>query len=83
MKKTHILRDLTKQLCDAIPENVLTLKKDMEKNFHSVLQRAFGKLDLVTRKEFDVQAKVLERSRKKMEDLEKKLSEFEKKLKRK
>ena len=83
MKKSHILRDLTEQLCAAIPKNVVTLKKDMEKNFHAILQRAFGKLDLVTRQEFDVQTKVLARSRKKVEALEEKLKEIEKKLKRK
>jgi len=36
-----------------------------------------GKLDLVTREQFDVQRKVLERTRNKVEALEKQLAELE------
>ena len=78
MDKLNFLNDLSKKLCDALPQNMQTLKKDIEKNFHTVLQNTFGKLDLVTREEFDAQTKVLARSRQKIEALEKKISELEK-----
>jgi BMFP domain-containing protein YqiC len=51
---------------------------DLEKNLRVLLQSAFGRLDLVTREEFDVQREVLARTRAKLEALEAKLVEIEK-----
>lgn len=62
---------LSKKLVKALPSSVVHACKDVEKNFHTILQSAFAKLDLVTREEFDAQIAVLERTRKKVEDLEK------------
>ena len=76
--KKDVLSDIAKKLCDALPSNLHHFKKDIEKNFHGVLQGAFHKLDLVTREEFDAQTKVLARSRKKIEALEARLKELEK-----
>jgi BMFP domain-containing protein YqiC len=78
MDKPNFLNDVVKKLCDTLPPNLQTMKKDMEKTFHSVLQSTFSKLDLVTREEFDTQTKVLARSRKKIETLEEKIKELEK-----
>lgn len=80
MDKPSFLNDLVKKLCDTLPPNLQTMKKDMEKTFHSVLQSTFTKLDLVTREEFDTQTKVLARSRKKIEALEEKIKELEKSI---
>ncbi len=78
MDKIKFLNDLCKKLSDALPQNVHTLKDDVEKNFQTVLKNAFNKLDLVTREEFDAQTKVLARSRQKIETLETKIAELEK-----
>ncbi|EKD73968.1 MAG: hypothetical protein ACD_45C00123G0002 [uncultured bacterium] len=77
------LPKLTKKLCDALPPSLQMMKKDMEKNFHVVLQSAFGKLNLVSREEFDAQTKVLARSRKRIETLEEKIKELEKTIEKK
>ena len=69
-KCRHAVDDLAKKLADAIPDGVKQAKSDMEKTFHSILQSAFAKLDLVTREEFDVQAAVLVKTRRKLEALE-------------
>ena len=50
---------------------------DLEKNLRALLQSAFGRLDLVTREEFDVQREVLARTRAKLAELEAKLAELE------
>jgi len=50
---------------------------DLEKNLRALLASAFGRLDLVTREEFDVQREVLARTRAKLEELEAKLDELE------
>jgi BMFP domain-containing protein YqiC len=52
--------------------------KDIEKNLRVMLSGAFSRLDLVTREEFDVQAKVLARTREKLVALEARLAELEK-----
>lgn len=51
--------------------------KDLEKNVKALLQGGLGRLDLVTRAEFDTQAQVLLRTREKVERLEQRLAELE------
>lgn len=56
--------------------------KDMEKNAKALLSSAFGKLDLVTREEFDVQREILAHAREKLHELENRVSELEAELAR-
>jgi BMFP domain-containing protein YqiC len=48
--------------------------RDLQANFKAVLQAQLGKLDLVSRQEFDVQAALLARSQAKLADLEARLT---------
>lgn len=50
---------------------------DVQKNLKAMLSSTFSRLDLVTREEFDIQAKVLERTREKLTGLEARLAELE------
>jgi BMFP domain-containing protein YqiC len=52
----------------------------LEKNLRATLQATLSKLDLVTREEFDVQTKVLARTRAKIEALEKVVADLENQL---
>ena len=45
-------------------------REELQQNFKSVLQTGLGKLDLVTRDEFDVQRAVLLRTREKLDELQ-------------
>ncbi|HEX2667037.1 MAG TPA: accessory factor UbiK family protein [Gammaproteobacteria bacterium] len=72
-----ILDDLARKLADSVPPGLKDLKADLEHNFRAMLQTALGKLDLVTREEFDVQAGVLSRTREKLEELSQRLAELE------
>jgi BMFP domain-containing protein YqiC len=83
MKDKNFLNDLASRLSKALPDSFQKMQKDIEKNFHMILQSAFNKMDLVTRDEFDAQTKVLARSRKKLEELEAKVKTLEKLLHRK
>ncbi|MCD6046026.1 MAG: uncharacterized protein K0R48_1189 [Gammaproteobacteria bacterium] len=74
---------LSKKLSDVLPDSLHGVKKDLEKNFHSVLQSAFAKLDLVTRDEFDVQIKVLSKTRLKLENLIEQVAKLEEEKKHK
>jgi len=55
--------------------------RDLEKNFRAMMASGLARLDLVTREEFDVQAKVLARTREKLAALEARLAELERGLK--
>ena len=78
MLDTKFIDDLARQISDNIPAGAKSLQRDLEKNIHTLLQGALAKLDLVTREEFDVQTKVLARTREKLEQLEKTIAEMEK-----
>ena len=72
--------DIANRLANAVPPGLSSLKGDLEKNFHAILQGALGKLDLVTREEFEVQKAVLAKTRTKLEDLEIRVAAMEKEL---
>jgi ubiquinone biosynthesis accessory factor UbiK len=58
------------KLSSSLPPGVKNLQDDIEGNIKSILTSAFRKLDLVTREEFDVQTRVLAKTRIKLEKLE-------------
>lgn len=72
-----MLDKLARSLADAVPEGLRSVRDDLEKNFRSVLQASLGKLDLVTREEFEVQQAVLARTREKLTQIEQKLDLLE------
>jgi ubiquinone biosynthesis accessory factor UbiK len=74
--------DIVRRLLESVPAGVRSVQQDLESNFRAVLHATLGKLDLVTREEFDTQTKVLERTRAKADALEAKLAELEKLLAR-
>jgi BMFP domain-containing protein YqiC len=74
------LNGLARRLAEAIPKNVKTAGEDIERNFRAVLSTGLGKMNLVSREEFDIQAAVLRRTREKLEALEAKLEALEEEL---
>ena len=70
MEDKSTLDDLVKRLSALMPSGLSDMRADLEKNFKTVLQSAFRRMDLVTREEFDVQKAVLARTREKLEALE-------------
>lgn len=77
MLNPKTLDDLARRLADAMPSGVKELQLDVERNLRAQLQSGLARLDLVTREEFDIQAKVLARSRAKVDELEKRVAELE------
>ena len=55
-----------------------TPAKDVERNLRALLASALGRLDLVTREEFDIQSQVLARTREKLKALEARVEALEK-----
>lgn len=76
MSKAQFIEDLNARMSEILASSPA---RDMEKNLHLVLNSAFNRLNLVTREEFDVQAKVLARTREKLAAVEAKLVEMERK----
>ena len=71
------IESLVKKLADTVPQGLKSVREELEQNFRSVLQSGLGKLDLVTREEFEVQEAVLARTREKLDSLEAKLKDLE------
>ncbi|MCE7903744.1 MAG: hypothetical protein DYH20_14180 [Gammaproteobacteria bacterium PRO9] len=63
-----------------VPGSVRAMQADLERNFEALLGSTFDKMDLVTREEFDVQRRVLERTREKLGKVEAELAALEHKL---
>ena len=70
------LDELARRLSSLVPPGLRDSREELQQNFKSVLQAGLGKLDLVTREEFDVQRAVLARTRDKLEALERQLAEL-------
>lgn len=76
----NAMNDLARKLAASVPVNAGALRSDLERNFLGLLRGAFERMDLVTREEFDVQRKVLERTREKLAALEAEISVLESRL---
>ena len=80
---TQFLDDLAKKFSEALPPGLKAMKADLEKAFKAALSSVFSKMDLVTREELEVQAKILARARVKLKDLEAQLAAIQEKPKAK
>lgn len=80
MPDNKLFDDIARRLNDAMPASARALHDDLEKNLRAATQSVFARLDLVTREEFDVQRKVLARSREKIEQLQQQVAELEARL---
>jgi BMFP domain-containing protein YqiC len=80
MPATRILEDLSARISEFLAASPA---RDVEKNVKALLSSAFAKLDLATREELDVQAKVLARTREKLSALEARVAALEASLKQK
>ena len=70
MLGTQSLDELAQSLFKALPTQLQNLDETLKQQFKSILQTSFERLDLVTREEFDIQCKVLARTREKLEALQ-------------
>ncbi|OAM34716.1 phosphoheptose isomerase [Eikenella sp. NML96-A-049] len=77
MLAKQILDELAGKIGNAIAESPVKPVKDVEKNVKTLLGSTFGKLDLVTREEFDIQQQVLIKTREKLAALEARLAKLE------
>lgn len=79
MDHVHV-EEMARKFVSGLPAAMSSMRAELEANFRAVLQGAAGRFDLATRSEFDVQAKVLERSRQRIAQLEGRLAALEERL---
>lgn len=77
MMDSFRIDEIARRLFESVPPALRTVQRDLETNFRAVLRSSLGKLDLVTRDEFDTQTRVLERTRARLAELEARLETLE------
>lgn len=71
---------LVSKVAEGLPAGIGQVHEDLRNNLRAALSAALARMDLVSRDEFDVQAAVLARTRKKLTALEAKVAELERTL---
>jgi ubiquinone biosynthesis accessory factor UbiK len=71
------LNDLAKRIAEAVPQDLVSIKGDLENNVKAILQASLGRMNLVTREEFEIQRKVLLKTREQLEVLETRIQTLE------
>ncbi len=78
--QTRLLDEISARMSDFLAASPA---KDLEKNLRAMLAAAFSRLELATREEFEVQAKLLLRTREKLAEMESRVAELEARVKAK
>jgi BMFP domain-containing protein YqiC len=79
MLNKQILDDIAEQISRRLPQ-LNALGQDVSDNVKGLVQQSLGKLDLVTREEFDVHLRALQRAEDRIAELEATVSELESRL---
>lgn len=77
MLDIETIDQLADRVGQLIPSGLGQAREDIRANVRDVLTRGMRELDLVTREEFDVQSRVLERTRRRLETLEWRIAALE------
>ena len=80
MIDNQTINRLSDKINGLLPPGLQQLKSDFDKQLKTLLQQQLAQYEFVSREEFDIQARVLQRTRAKLESIEAKLKELEKSL---
>ncbi|MDN5850484.1 MAG: accessory factor UbiK family protein [Nitrococcus sp.] len=73
--------ELARRFTESLPPGMREFQQEMEKNVRAAMQSVFARMDLITRDEFDTQAKTLARTRARLQELEGQVAALEAALK--
>jgi BMFP domain-containing protein YqiC len=73
--QTQQINQLAEKIEALLPPGLKQVKQDFDEKLRSLLQQQLSKMDFVSREEFDIQTKVLARTRAKLDKLEKRFDE--------
>ncbi len=71
---------LSEKINELLPPGLQQVKSDFDARLKSLLQQQLANYEMVSREEFDIQARVLQRTREKLEIIEARLKELEQTL---
>jgi len=80
MLDNQAINRLSDRINQLLPPGVQQVKSDFDARLKTLLQQQLAQLEFVSREEFDIQARVLQRTRAKLEKLEDKLRQLEQTL---
>jgi len=80
MIDNQTINRLSDKINDLLPSGLQQLKSDFDSQLKALLQQQLAQYEFVSREEFDIQARILQRTRAKLESIEAKLKELEKSL---
>ena len=81
MLDNQTIKRLSEKINELLPPGLQQVKSDFDARLKSLLQEQLANYEMVSREEFDIQARVLERTRAKLEAIETRLKELEQTLK--
>ncbi len=77
MIDNQTINRLSDKITELLPEGLQQVKSDFDARVKSLLQQQLSRYEIVGREEFDIQTRVLQRTREKLDTLEKRLAELE------
>jgi BMFP domain-containing protein YqiC len=80
MLDNQAINRLSDKINQLLPPGIQQVKSDFDARLKTLLQQQLAQLEFVSREEFDIQARVLQRTRAKLETLEDKLRQLEQTL---
>ena len=80
MLDNQTINRLSDKINQLLPPGMQQVKSDFDARLKTLLQQQLAQLEFVSREEFDIQARVLQRTRAKLESLEEKLRDLEQTL---
>ena len=81
MISNQTINRLSEQIEALLPPGLQQVKSDFDARLKSLLQQQLSQYNLVSREEFDIQTKVLQRTRDKLEALEARIEQLETQIK--
>ena len=77
MIDNQTINQLSDKISELLPPGLQQIKADFDSRLKHLLQQQLANYEMVSREEFDIQARVLERTRTKLESIEAKLRDLE------
>lgn len=80
MLDNQTINRLSDRINQLLPPQLQQVKSDFDARLKTLLQQQLSEFEFVSREEFDIQTRVLQRTRAKLETLESRLDELEQKI---
>ena len=76
-RQENLVNRIIDLISERLPAELEGMGQDLRFNLSALVKESLGKMDVVTREEFETQTKVLARTRQRLEALEQQLKEYE------